>query len=450
MDAGHLLSAELDYELRVRGIQPVGNMDDKRKILRGLLSQERAHRSFIESFIVQPYDDDVDAIKTSLTDLEQKIAAFLSSSGSPEHKRLVSRLIHISGRINRLRTDDENQEAMKQRLLLLLLRLEAELDEKVSPATSTPVERMPPAPVFSSPKPILPYKWNISFKGTPDESVISFLEKVESMRLSRCVQKNELFLSAGDLFKDKAWIWFNVNRPRFSDWDSLVAKLKEDFLPYQYQEDLMQEINNRTQGSEERVSLYICAMEGLFNRLPEKPDEKTMVNKIRRNLLPFYVAQLALHDINTVPELTTLCKRLEESRSWSNRYKPPIPSNSTFLEPDLACSLPSRGNQRENRRMINSKSFGVSSISKDECWNCHQSGHVFSRCSSPRSVFCFGCGSQGVIRPKCPKCSGNGKGGSAKLDDATTPVQGPAQAEAPAQSSLDRRKKSQKGKPQQN
>nr|CAI5868853.1 unnamed protein product [Callosobruchus analis] len=100
--------------------------------------------------------------------------------------------------------------------------------------------------------------------------------------------------------------------------------------------------------------------------------------------------------------------------------------------------------------MINSKSFGVSSISKDECWNCHQSGHVFSRCSSPRSVFCFGCGSQGVIRPKCPKCSGNGKGGSATLDDATTPVQGPAQAEAPAQSSLDRRKKSQKGKPQQN
>nr|CAI5828620.1 unnamed protein product [Callosobruchus analis] len=70
-------------------------------------------------------------------------------------------------------------------------------------------------------------------------------------------------------------------------------------------------------------------------------------------------------------------------------------------------------------------------------------------CSSPRSVFCFGCGSQGVIRPKCPKCSGNGKGGSATLDDATTPVQGPAQAGAPAQSSLDRRKKSQKGKPQQ-
>nr|CAH7744248.1 unnamed protein product [Callosobruchus chinensis] len=92
MDAGHLLSAELDYELRVRGIQPVG----KRKILRGLLSQERAHRSFIESFIVQPHDDDVDAIKTSLTDLEQKIAAFLSSSGSSEHKGLVSRLIHIS------------------------------------------------------------------------------------------------------------------------------------------------------------------------------------------------------------------------------------------------------------------------------------------------------------------------------------------------------------------
>ncbi|KAK9744240.1 hypothetical protein QE152_g7902 [Popillia japonica] len=64
---------------------------------------------------------------------------------------------------------------------------------------------------------------------------------------------------------------------RFNNWDDLVSKLKQDFLPCHYDDDLLEEINRRTQGPQEKAMLYICAMEGLFDRLSVKPDELTIV-----------------------------------------------------------------------------------------------------------------------------------------------------------------------------
>lgn len=54
-----------------------------------------------------------------------------------------------------------------------------------------------------------------------------------------------------------------------------MVKLREDFLPYFYEEDLEREINSRTQGSQEKMGL-ISAMEGLFNRQIQKPHEARM------------------------------------------------------------------------------------------------------------------------------------------------------------------------------
>lgn len=56
-------------------------------------------------------------------------------------------------------------------------------------------------------------------------------------------------------------------------------------------------MNARTRN--ERVSLYISLMVGLFNIFSVKPSEEVMVNRIRRNLLPFYISRLALQKLKT-------------------------------------------------------------------------------------------------------------------------------------------------------
>lgn len=399
MDPHHLRVNEIDYEISVRGIVPLGDIDSKRKILRGLLSQEKANRSFVSPTSSYGFETDHAETQTTLDDLKARINEFTGPSTSVAYKRISSRLAHVSGRIHRMVTDSPAQGELKDKLHLQLLSLEGDLEEKIRPISSTPnhSENFDSNPlevsnVFTR-KPVFPYKWNLHFTGDGSgESLISFLEKVETLRISRGVSTEDLFLSAGDLFKSQAWIWFNTNRSKLHSWEELITKLKDDFLPYHYDDDRLEEINHRTQGSEEKVCLYICSMESLFNRLSKKPDEITIVNKIRRNLLPRYVHQLALHDIRTVADLSSLCKKLEESHSWTERYQPPNFQKTKLLEPDLAYH-PAKPIKP------------IKQISALSCWNCHKSGHIYNQCRAPRQIFCYGCGTRNTTKKSCTSCS---------------------------------------------
>lgn len=431
MEPNHLKINELDYELRLRNIEPTGDVESKRKTLRGLLSQERANRSFGTKLNPFLFAEDKQFILETINDLRTKIDEFTGTQDNLQ-KRISSRLTHLANRIHRLNLVDDEHHQIKSELNLQLISLEADLADKLNIAHSTPRKpggletllgdlHLSNILATSHIKPVLPCKWNLSFSGIhPNESVISFLEKVECFRISRAVSKEELLTCAGDLFKAKAWTWFTVNKDKFQTWDDLVSKLKQDFLPYNYEEDLLDEINRRTQGRDEKVSQYICDMEALFNRLPTKPDESHMIHKIRRNLLPQYISHLALQDISSLDELTLLCKRLEESLSWSDRYKPPLTRKSQLLEPDLSYST---------AHAFRSNTNNVSTINLNKCWNCNQSGHHYNVCKFRRNIFCFGCGAKNVTKNNCECCSKNWRQGGINLEApvSSTSIPGPFQ-----------------------
>lgn len=423
MEPNHLKVAELNYELKVRNVDPVGETDKKRKILRGLLSQESANRSFVQGSTVHPYtfQDDCKEISATITDLTNVIDSYQTTGDSSLKKRISSRLTHLSGRMQRLIANNEEEEVKKGELQILILELEGDFAFKDVPSTSTPTELTPPVSHTFNVQSIPPYKWNVTFSGsTENESLTAFLEKIELLRQARKISKTELFLSACDLFTGSAWIWFTNNRKKVSNWDELVAKLKQDFLPYCYEDELLQEINNRTQGPNERVAIFIASMEGLFNRLPIKPSEAVIVNKIRRNLLPYYISRLALHQPTTVSELSDLCKKLEESRTWSNRYRTPPHPKGGLLEPDLSCIASSSNTQFKNNHSFSDKnSFSRDKISRSnhsnqanfsavshlKCWNCDKVGHSYNTCRNPRKIFCFGCGLKNTTKVRCKNCS---------------------------------------------
>ncbi|KAL3276280.1 hypothetical protein HHI36_024029 [Cryptolaemus montrouzieri] len=52
-------------------------------------------------------------------------------------------------------------------------------------------------------------------------------------------------------------------------------------------------------------------MEAQSNRLTSSISHQEIVDIIRSNLLPDYVKVLVLHDISTIPDLTSLCKELK-------------------------------------------------------------------------------------------------------------------------------------------
>lgn len=411
LNVDYLHTNELSYELEVRGLEVPETASARRRLLRGILKQEFDGRSTI-SFIELEFDNEKIHIEETIKDLTIKINSFSGTSSDVEFNRLIHRLTHVSNRVARLSCTDDSHEQSKKKYLQEILSLEGELDMKshAAPAGhSTPNQPILSASQFQFSKPVPVHKWNIHFSGSSGESVVGFLEKVECLRIARGVSDIEIFSSAADLFKDKAFTWYFNNKNKFNSWTDLVSKLKSDFLPYNYQEDLLEEIKARKQTVNEKVTLYINAMNGLFNRLENKPEEKAMVRIIQRNLLPSFIQPLALLNIESVDDLTEKCKRLEESLIWSQNSHTFYHRKTNLLEPDLGA--PGTSGYRS-----------VSVISSNiKCWNCNKTGHSFNSCYQPRKLFCYGCGKPEITKSKCPNCSKNGIGSVVSLNNTPTP-----------------------------
>lgn len=385
MEPNYLKVDELTYELAIRGAPITGNADAKRKALRGLFHREQHNRSLTSLENPYTFETDVKEIRESLADITEAVKQYTGESGSKFH-RIESRLSHLSGRIGRLTCEEAAQEEIQSSLASEVLSLEGDfaykLDSKPAPVgTSTPVRVLEPSPsIFKGFSPKV-FKWGVAFRGneTP-EQIFEFLDRIEELRIARGVSKEALFNSSVDIFQGDALLWFRTVRSSVDSWDELVALLRKEFLPAHLDFEIWEKIRSHKQLFSEKSRTYIAVMESHFSRLTERPIESIRLEHIMHNLHPFYAERLALHEVNSIAQLSTLCKKLEEVKVSTSGKKPRQPA------------------------AISSHLFALT------CWNCRENGHMHSQCQSPRQRFCFGCGHANVTRLSCPQCSKNAKG----------------------------------------
>ncbi|XP_072395302.1 uncharacterized protein [Diabrotica undecimpunctata] len=304
----HLKTDELTYELLIRDLEVPSTVDEKRRVLSGILSQEASDRSFSETVVPLEFEQDHNQALATLADLSSIIDEFSGSKSDYRYKCICSRLTHLSGRVSRLKTTSSTQETLKRQLRSKLLSIEGVLVEKLNlPSESTPV-RVEPHTASSVVKSVPIYKWGIQ-KFSGKQPLIPFLEQIETLKISRNCSNDDLFLSAGDLFDGNAFTWWHNHllKKTFQSWSDLVAALKETYLPSDYERNLWEQIRSTRQSFREPVSTFISNFEALFFRLPSVVSEKDKVSEIRRGLLPDYIKALALHDIDTVSDLTSYC-----------------------------------------------------------------------------------------------------------------------------------------------
>lgn len=421
----HLRSFELTYEISVRGIVPPTTVQEKRKVLRGILSQEKSERSFMEIVDTYTFEENVKEIRDTLTDIKA-LLQHIKHESLDDIKRLESRITHSSGRISRLVPESEVEKLIKQELLRDVLILEADLADIQSPPPPIPNYPSgipnPPSPHPNYPSncnplhsstptnPNMPqytgvpvkkvpiYKWGIK-KFSGKDNLLSFLELIDSLKSSRGCDNSDLFDSAADLFEGDAWTWWHNNflKNRFSNWSDLVSKLKSTFLHSCHDEIKLNEIKSRKQLLKESITMFITDMESQFNRLNSPPSEKEIVGIIKNNLLPDYAKALVLQDVDTISDLTSLCKRVEDVFSLNV----PLVPKKEF------------------------RTYAVSISSNMKCWNCNMTGHVFANCQRPMKRFCYVCGKVNFTKNTCPNCSKN-----VKRDCNPADVAGPAGVQA--------------------
>lgn len=403
IDPIHLRTHEVTYELKIRGISPSkADIILRRKCLRESLKNDLGRADL--KYTTPNFDFSVEKaeLDSSIKTLQELVDEY-DGIKDDVHKRFNSRYNHIMGRLSRFIIDETIPEISeyKNDKVVLIASMAADIhDIRQRTQQKTVRDRLPITTAGMNSVPL--YKWGVTFDGsTKRESVNSFLQRVEELRIARNTSKEMLYQSAVDLFTGQGILWYRSIRDTVTDWDSLAAALKQDFLPPDYDDELWIEIRNRTQGQHEKIVIFLAAMKNLFSRLTHNPSEEQMLRILRKNILPAYQVHIALKDVDTVDELGKLCKKLEDVNSNLQRSRPQLKQNIASLEPDLACAV-------QVNDYCKSKHIRSKHVAELKCWSCNQTGHIKRDCTkqSKNKIYCHGCGKPGVIKPNC-RCSKN-------------------------------------------
>ena len=453
-EVNRLSGDELAYELLVRGITGVETVDQMRKSLRSLLKLERASSPLEYPVYSIKFDEDVTVLRDKSVEIRELLDCFEGERDGPAHLKILSKLAWGLGRANRSQPKSPEEKSAKSLLIVELLNLHSEVQTKIrrrerslinqsavipdldmltlenEGSSESEVEDLavasPAALPLADSSHVAPSrcgsyapvaKWNLKFSGDGTEmSLSAFLARVEELRVARHLSKRDLLDGAIDLLTGRALIWFRANRKRVDNWDALVALLRQQFQPADYNDRLFDEIRQRTQGPDEPMGIYLAVVENLFDRLTYEVPESTRLKIVLRNLDPFYQGQLGVRTINSFAELLEFGRMVEARRSIMESFRPPKKRHSrSLLEPDLAyeeaeLAKPSKGS-RKPAAVASTSSAAAGSSAGVICWNCRKSGHVKSACQAPKQLRCYQCGKQGFISKTCPDCSGNGRRG---------------------------------------
>jgi len=223
------------------------------------------------------------------------------------------------------------------------------------------------------------------------------------------------------------WFWGEVRREKFSDWYDLKAALYKEFKSSTSDFDIMRQIFERYQRSNESVDDYFFAIWQLRSKLRQPIAEKEIIKMVKRNLNENLAGIVFAVPATTLEQLREECKDAEKALLKRN-FKP------SAIRKDRSDRVNAIFNEDEDTIYYNSNESPVvsevtNSNSRESnkcqliCWNCRLHGHVYrERESNERKIFCYKCGREGVITPKCPVCSENLKRAANKTGVQRVPL----------------------------
>ncbi|KAK3915036.1 Activity-regulated cytoskeleton associated protein 2 [Frankliniella fusca] len=263
------------------------------------------------------------------------------------------------------------------------------------------------------------HRWGIQpFSGDQSVSVVSFIADLEEKAKWRRVHPDCLVAAASEFFTGDAKNWFRNISPSVASWKEFTRALRDEFLPVNYYDNLMEEIRARKQGPDESVGAYVSNMCSLFSRLetgldPEyQQKEDWRLSLTVKNLAPFYSERLALVKVLSFDHLKRLGRDLEDVRYRVESYEGK--TRVRKMEPEFASKSP-RPRTRPMVHEVEEEEEEVLEVERQDrpklsCWNCGVVGHRFSACKKEKSgMFCYRCGRRDVSTVNCPRCKQTGE-----------------------------------------
>lgn len=303
-------------------------------------------------------------------------------------------------------------------------------------------------------------RWPLRFGGTAqDMAVDEFLFRTETLARLANLSQAALTLGLHQLLTGAAaaWYWIFIRNEPDATWMQVRQSLSFAFQSNVSDAAIRRMIMDRLQRPGERFMDFCIAIQGLEVRLVNRMSDLELRETMKRNMLPHIQDRLLFVPINSTLELQHRVRQVEElvqrqtevqhirrsiakvhelldpsfASNASEKDSTPVPpqlcqgaalNRFVPVEPRSDASEYRMGNPTvdpyaqgaSHRRCVDAVDQPLDQNQWAICWNCDDIGHTFMDCSAPRRIFCFGCGTKGVVRPQCARCNarmlpGNGR-----------------------------------------
>lgn len=342
----------LIYELNIRGVEVKSS--DKTKDLSQNLSAFLRQESQGKVFVALRDLDPISELQNCATILNIVTKAAKSIWTQTLIDRLDSLFWHLRGRIGRIVGETDDQVDQISGLLKEFENIFKDFNDRKKylvdpPSTETPVDQSSTLAslqtlVLTDPDYVPVTRWNFTFTGKYRESldVLIFIRKVNQFCKTRKVSESRLLAGIGCLFEDRADVWFRSIVNEIETWADLCSRLKQEFLPRNFEKHIKDMIKNRYQLDDESIGTFIAHVHELSNYLPVPLSKEKSLKIIRENMLPEYQERLILEDIDSEQKLVELVNKIDDrkgtSRLKANSSTRPADNRVTFFEKDILNS----------------------------------------------------------------------------------------------------------------
>ena len=163
-----------------------------------------------------------------------------------------------------------------------------------------------------------------SFSGAKSQSINIFLARLEDCRVLANLTEEELLSSLSELFTDTAATWYRNEKEKWTTWKDFVSAARRWYGTTKgFQQRLIAEANNRTQGGEEAVRDYITCLIAINRKISPPPSLEQQLDQLHRNLRPQLQAMVRRTEFHTVEGLLELAVDAEQTLENSRTYRPP-------------------------------------------------------------------------------------------------------------------------------
>lgn len=444
-----LQKPELTYEVEIRGETPATTVQELRKQIVKIVQLFPS-----EDILESPYDpdDDIAAVKESLTKVDKNLKMLLNVFDKNLYDRTNNLINHIYHRLNRVdcsaqpETLDACNDNIKQ-----FQKLRSQFLKIKSAGTSSDIPESATNITVSCDRSLTSELSKLKFNGKT--CVRAFILRVNDFIKARSIPPSKILSFATEIFTDDALHWFRSIQDDVTTWEEVCDRLRDDFSQFDYDYRFLAEIRARTQGERENITIYLSIMSSMFSQLDRKLSNEDKLEILLHNIRPCYANVLTSNpDIKDIDTLRTICKNYEKIHARQSQFREPPRVSSETMAPEFAYSHASAStihNKQFRQNTYNSNqsylqqrytksnsnyykpscNSNYNKLKEDSysnkpcdsvdilepveaisgpinkfCPRCRVDTHSLRNCTAERKIVCFRCHKPGFRFPECPNC----------------------------------------------